>query len=574
MSFSEHRAELACAVGALALYAATACRTVFPGDGGELIASAQALGVAHPPGYPLWTLVAKGALLVPGGEPAFRTTLLSALLAALACALAAHLARRWSGGSLPAGLVAGALLATARTFWFSATVTEVYTAHVLVALALLWAAERVREGKEGSIPLLGLLAGVGLAHHPTIVLVLPSVVLLARQRRGRARTKAWLLAAALALAVAALAYGSLLLRARLVPEITWNHFSGTRAWWEHVTAAAYRPFDLGFAGLFRLEGWRGVLSAPAVDLGPAGLLLALGGVIAAPRLRVPLLLLVGLHVGFALRYGTEDVDVYLLPAVAALSMLGGVGAARAVQWRARVMMAAVIVAVLAQGAWRFRSMDLRTVTLGADYAADVLRSVPEGGTLIADGDNVFLLQYATQVLGQRRDLTVYDRGGHVLRTLPPGRESMLTEAAFLSWPGYEAPAGKRFRPHGLVYLLERDGPVPSDAAFWEEAHEARVRTQAARTGDLLARTLAASYPILRGERALFEGDVAGAERRFQEARGIAGDSETVRNTLGTIYGRRGDLERAAVEFEAALHLKPASPRAAANLRLVRELQRR
>ena len=50
----------------------------------------------------------------------------------------------------------------------------------------------------------------------------------------------------------------------------------------------------------------------------------------------------------------------------------------------------------------------------------MLRSVPEGGTLIADGDNVFLLQYATQVLGQRRDLTVYDRGGHVLRTLPPG----------------------------------------------------------------------------------------------------------------------------------------------------------
>jgi hypothetical protein len=214
------------------------------------------------------------------------------------------------------------------------------------------------------------------------------------------------------------------------------------------------------------------------------------------------------------------------------------------------------------------------VTVGADYAADVLRSVPQGGTLIADGDNVFLLQYATQVRGERPDLTVYDRGGHVLRTLPPGRESVLTEAAFLSWPGYEAPAGSRFRPHGLVYLLEPDGPIPSDADFWAGAHEARVRAQAARSGDLLARTLAASYPILRGERALFEGDRAGAERRFQEARAVAGDSETVRNTLGTIYGRRGDLDRAALEFQAALKLKPASPRAAANLRLVRRLQGR
>jgi tetratricopeptide (TPR) repeat protein len=214
------------------------------------------------------------------------------------------------------------------------------------------------------------------------------------------------------------------------------------------------------------------------------------------------------------------------------------------------------------------------VTLGADYAADVLRSVPQGGTLIADGDNVFLLQYATQVLGERPDLTLYDRGGHVLRTLPPGKETALTEAAFLSWPGYEAPAGLRFRPHGLVYLLEREGPVASDADFWAEAHEARVRAQAARIGDLLGRTLAASYPILRGERALFEGDGVGAERRFEQARAIAGDSETVRNTLGTIYGRRGDLERAAQEFETALRLKPASPRAAANLRLVRRLQGR
>ena len=574
MSSKEHRAELACGLLALALYAVTACRTVFPGDGGELIASSQALGVAHPPGYPLWTLLAKLVLLLPLGEPALRTTLLSALFGAAACALAAHLARRWTEGSLLAGLAAGGLLATARTFWFSATVTEVYTAHVLVALALLWAAERAREGRGRALLLLGVLAGLGLAHHPTIVLVLPSVVLLARRPRGPARTREWLVAAGVAMAVAAAAYGSLLLRARLSPEATWNHFSGVAAWWAHVTAAAYRPFDLGFAGLLRGEGWRRVLEALAVDLGPVGLLLALGGGLLPARRRGPLLLLVALHIGFALRYGTEDVDVYLLPAVAALALLAGMGAARAQAWRPRLGTAAVLLAVLAQGAWRFPERDLHAVTLGLHYAEDVLRSVPEGGTLIADGDNVFLLQYATQVLKRRPDLTVFDRGGHVLRTLSPGGEGMLAEAAFLSWPGYEAPAGYRFRPHGLVYLLEPDGPVPSDAAFWQGAHEASVRAQAARTGDLLARTLAASYPILRGERALFDGDAAGAARRFDEARGIAGDSETVRNTLGTIYGRRGDLDRAALEFEAAMRLKPASPRAAANLRLVRRLQGR
>lgn len=572
MSFQEHRAELACGLGALALYAATACRTVFSGDGGELIASSQALGVAHPPGYPLWTLLAKLALLVPLGEPAFRTTLLSAVFGAAACALAANLARRWSDGSVLAGGVAGALLATARSFWFSATVTEVYTAHVLVALGLLWAAERVREGKERAVLVLGMLAGVGLAHHPTIVLVLPSAMLLLRRPRRRTHVQEWLVAAGLGAGLAALAYGSLLLRARFSPEATWDHFSGVQGWWAHVTAAEYRPLDLGWAGLLRGDGWHHVLASLARDLGPVGLLLAAGGLLAAPRLRSPLVLLAALHVAFALRYGTEDVDVYLLPGVAALALLGGLGAARVAAWRPRLVAAALLLALLAQAAWRFHALDLRSVTLGRDYAMDVLRSVPGGGTLIADGDNAFLFQYATRVLGQRPDLTLYDRSGHVLRKLPPGWEGMRTEVAFLSWPGYDAPPGMRFRPHGLVYFLEREGPVPSDADFWREAHEARVQAQAARTGDLLARTLAASYPLLRGERALFEGDAISAERRFEQARAIAGDSETMRNALGTIYGRRGDLERAALEFEAALRLKPASPRAAANLRLVRRLQ--
>ena len=114
----------------------------------------------------------------------------------------------------------------------------------------------------------------------------------------------------------------------------------------------------------------------------------------------------------------------------------------------------------------------------------------------------------------------------------------------------------RFRPHGLVHLLERDD---AEEDFSGPSHEAHVTAQATRTGDLLARTLAASYPVMRGERARYLGEVAVAEQHFERVRAIAGDSETVRNTLGTIYGRHGDLARAALEFEAALRLKPASP---------------
>ena len=65
------------ALASLLLFAATVCPTVPFGDGGELIAAAHRLGVAHPPGYPLYTFLGWLALKIPLGEPALRVNLLS-----------------------------------------------------------------------------------------------------------------------------------------------------------------------------------------------------------------------------------------------------------------------------------------------------------------------------------------------------------------------------------------------------------------------------------------------------------------------------------------------------------------
>ncbi len=81
---------------AFVVYALTVERTVPTGDGGELIAAAYVLGVAHPPGYPLYTLLGHLATMLPGGSPALRMNLMSGLLDApgAACRLAG-----WSAGS-------------------------------------------------------------------------------------------------------------------------------------------------------------------------------------------------------------------------------------------------------------------------------------------------------------------------------------------------------------------------------------------------------------------------------------------------------------------------------------------
>ncbi|OXB57949.1 hypothetical protein ASZ78_009356 [Callipepla squamata] len=83
-------AAVAGAVGAavVAVYAGTLQPALPGGDAGELITAAYELGVAHPPGYPLFTLLAGLAMrLLPGGSAAGRVNLLGAVLGAAAAAL-------------------------------------------------------------------------------------------------------------------------------------------------------------------------------------------------------------------------------------------------------------------------------------------------------------------------------------------------------------------------------------------------------------------------------------------------------------------------------------------------------
>ena len=69
------------------LYSWTLAPTVTLTDSGELIVVARGLGIAHPPGVPLWIILAHLASLVPLGNVAQRINFSSALFAALTCAM-------------------------------------------------------------------------------------------------------------------------------------------------------------------------------------------------------------------------------------------------------------------------------------------------------------------------------------------------------------------------------------------------------------------------------------------------------------------------------------------------------
>ncbi|MCI0488691.1 MAG: DUF2723 domain-containing protein [Blastocatellia bacterium] len=165
----------------LALYSLTLAPTVTLVDSGELIVAARGLGVAHPPGFPLYVLLAHAATYLPVGDVANRVNFASAIFAALAAAMLtlltaeilltpprrketrrkalrsgrrkedAETRRRGDAAknteteaplsparlAVPA-LVAGLLLTVSRTLWSYGTIAEVYTLNTLLILVVFF----------------------------------------------------------------------------------------------------------------------------------------------------------------------------------------------------------------------------------------------------------------------------------------------------------------------------------------------------------------------------------------------------------------------------------------------------
>src|SRR5690242_19744659 len=76
-----------------ALYVRTLAPSLLLGDSAEFQILSSTLGIAHPPGYPIYLLIGKLFTWLPVGSVAYRVNLLSASAAAIAVALLYLVAR-------------------------------------------------------------------------------------------------------------------------------------------------------------------------------------------------------------------------------------------------------------------------------------------------------------------------------------------------------------------------------------------------------------------------------------------------------------------------------------------------
>jgi hypothetical protein len=247
-------AEILAGAVVVVVYAVTMARTVTKWDSGELLAAVHALGIPHPPGTPLYVLVARAFSVLPLPVPwATRVNLLSAISAAVAVTLLGTLIRRWTGDRI-AGVAAVLCAAAASTLWLTATEVEVYALALLLGVGLLWIADRAPSRDCRSFALLIFLAVLGWSVHPLALVTLPGAALLLvergwglRQTRNDERVGhdisrfrcVGLIIVAAVLGASAVLF--LIIRAQHDPAINQGNPATTAALWDVLSRAQYAP---------------------------------------------------------------------------------------------------------------------------------------------------------------------------------------------------------------------------------------------------------------------------------------------------------------------------------------------
>lgn len=207
----------------------TFLRTVTPTvpfwDSGEYIATSNILGLPHPPGNPVYTMLGRLMCLLPFSSVAWRVNSMSAFASALTCLftfLFTVRALRRTFAPAPAravdrlacelgGLVTALFVASSSSFWDSAIEAEVYALSSCIIAFTVWLAfnwwDHLGEtGNDKILVLIVYILGISTGVHLGTILIAPGLLVLFWTARASHFNNAKFLVPAGFLAALALAF--------------------------------------------------------------------------------------------------------------------------------------------------------------------------------------------------------------------------------------------------------------------------------------------------------------------------------------------------------------------------------
>ncbi|MBN1947705.1 MAG: DUF2723 domain-containing protein [Bradymonadales bacterium] len=349
------RTAVTLAAAAFLFHALTTSSGLFWLDAGDFATAGFDLGVPHPTGFPLYTLLGRLVSTIPLGPVSFRFSLLSAILAGATTGLVVALVDRLISPRMHPGTRLVAMVVACAGLWVTPVAgllgrtPDVYVLHLLLVAASALVCLRLwGRFQAGDLLVSGFLVGLGLSNHAEYRLFAPvfcavAVVALFRSAaQGGWKTRsAWVLGFLGLLAVGLLPYLYLPLAAGREPYHAWGHPDSLARFWNHVWGLTIR---LAFPESFLSMSWPRVVRALEVftgqilhDWGALLFLSGLGAVFGLIRCRLAAVLLVVLAVidlGYAVLFNPmglidkqNGATTYLV-----LALFAGVGVAVGLSW--------------------------------------------------------------------------------------------------------------------------------------------------------------------------------------------------------------------------------------------------
>ncbi len=443
------------------IYIITLAPTVIQIDAGELAAVQSTLGIAHPTGYPLFTIIGYLFLLIP---LPFTKIFMANLLAAIWCSLAIFLfyktatlvmnnlkgfrtievksktkkikenkkikqqevKSKSSGLIILISIIAGGLvLALSKTFWFQSTSVEVYSLHVfLMLLIILFLLKAyLKEGNDlKDWILFSVFLGLGFTNHMTTLLIIPSTAYLffAKNKFNKESFKKIGIMLAVFFPVLILVYSYLPIRASQNPIINWGNPIDLERILRHISGKQYQVWLFSSMDAAKKQFVYFFNNLP-IEFATVSLLFIIVGIFVsyfkAKRFFIFNIITFLSCVLYSINYDIVDIDSYFLLAYISLSFFAVFGILRILKWfeQHKITLAGstgiIFLFCATQFYINFDKVNQSSVYVFEDYSRALINSTAKNSIIFSYQWDFFISEsyYLKNVEGFRKDVTIIDK---------------------------------------------------------------------------------------------------------------------------------------------------------------------
>ncbi len=449
------------------IYLTTLAPSVVEIDSGELATVQATLGIAHPTGYPLFTIIGYLFSLIPFSFPKIYQL---NILAAVWCSLGAGIfvytiklvldnissfnfkktvvqkknKKEIKGKKIPAAskepplpesikvlasIFGGLILAFSQTYWFQSTSVEVYSLHIfLINLIILFLTKAYINDKTPAEKIIkkrwlvfAAILALGFTNHMTTLLILPGAAYLyfEKNKFNAGSIKTILLMLLVFFPILVLFYSYLPLRAAQNPIMNWGNPINFENFFRHVSGKQYQVWLFSSTAAAKKQFSYFINTLP--EEFNISLFICLFGIIVsfftARKFFIFMLITFLSTVAYSINYDITDISSYFLLAFISLSFFASFGIIKILSFLAHNKYGLIIPSILIllftglEFYDNYSEVNQNDVYTFKDYTLDLLNSTSKNSVVFSYQWDYFVSEsyYFRYVENFRRDVAVIDK---------------------------------------------------------------------------------------------------------------------------------------------------------------------